>query len=252
LHIEARDITKRISSRIEGGNESNFNFLTIFNVYSDAERKNALFTIRAFLNAHGENEKVRLIVKVSNLEYDPILADKLLSIRKKHKNIEIIDSYVETEKVQALYDKADAYVSLHRAEGFGLTISDAISRGIPVITTGYSGNMEFCQPDDTRLVSYSLRKVGHERLRYRSEDVWAEPDMSDAVLAFKEVVTEHAKWLRRAALARARVSKYFSTSIVASLMSERLELIIGNFKFKNDMIERTLEREVGIYDTYGF
>jgi glycosyltransferase involved in cell wall biosynthesis len=252
LHIEARDITKRIASRIAGGNEFNFNFLTIFNVYSDAERKNALFTIRAFLNAYEKNKNIRLIVKVSNLEHDPILVDKLSAIRQQHKNIEIIDGYVETEKVQALYEKADAYVSLHRAEGFGLTISDAMSRGIPVITTGYSGNMEFCQPDDTRLVSYSLRTVGHERLRYRSDDVWAEPDMTDAVLAFKEVVTEHSKWLRKADLARARISKYFSGSAVSSLMRERLDLIDGNFKFDNDMSERPLEREVGIYEKYGF
>lgn len=252
LHIESRELTKRMTYRIGGENKSFFNFLTIFNVYSDAERKNALFTIRAFLNAHGENENIRLIVKVSNLEHDPILANKLSAIRKQHKNIEIIDGYIETEKVQALYEEADAYVSLHRAEGFGLTISDAMSRGIPVITTGYSGNMEFCQPDDTRLVSYSLRTVGHERLRYRSDDVWAEPDMSDAVLAFKEVVTEHAKWLRKATLARARISKFFSISAVGSLMRERLDLINGNFTFQNDMIERPLEREVGIYETYGF
>lgn len=252
LHIEARDVTKRIASRIAGGNESNFNFLTIFNVYSDAERKNALFTIRAFLNAHAENKNIRLIVKVSNLEHDPILADKLAVIRMHYKNIEIIDGYVETEKVQALYEKADAYVSLHRAEGFGLTISDAMSRGIPVITTGYSGNMEFCQPDDTRLVSYSLRTVGHERLRYRSDDVWAEPDMTDAVLAFKEVVTEHEKWLRKAAFARARISTYFSKISVANLMRERLDLINRNFTFHNDMIERPLEREVGIFEKYGF
>jgi glycosyltransferase involved in cell wall biosynthesis len=252
LHIEPMDITKRIATRVEGGNISCFNFLTVFNVYSDAERKNILFTIRAFLNAHAEKEKIRLIVKVSNLEHDPILADKLTAIRKQHKNIEIIDGYIETEKVQALYKDADAYVSLHRAEGFGLTISDAMSRGIPVITTGYSGNMEFCRADDTRLVAYKLRSVGHERLRYRADDVWAEPDMPDAVLAFQEMVIDHGKWLQKARLARARISKSFSTSAVASLMRERLELINRNFTFHNDMKERPLEREVGIYEEYGF
>lgn len=252
LLIEPRKLTPRILSRQSGERKTQFIFLTIFNTYSDAERKNVLFTIRAFLSAHAERADVRLVVKVSNLEHDPALTEKLRHIRQHHANVEIIEGYVENDIVQALYDQADVYVSLHRAEGFGLTISDAMSRGIPVIATGYSGNMEFCEASDTRLVAYKLRPVGHERLRYRKDDIWAEPDMDDAIAAFHELVDDYPAWLHKAARARERIAQAFSMGQIGGLMQERLELISSNFSFVSDMGQRQVERDVGVFDTYGF
>lgn len=252
LLIEPQSISQRIVDRGNGVKFKTFNFLTIFNAYSDAERKNALFTIRAFLQAHENNQFVRLIVKVSNLEHDPLLSRKLNEIRQSYNNVEIIEGYVENAAVLALYERADAYVSMHRAEGFGLTISDAMSRAIPVIVTGYSGNMEFCRSDDTRLVAYTLRAVGHERLRYRKDDIWAEPVLADAIAAFRELVQDYPAWLRKADGARTRISIEFSVQQVAALMRERIELINSNFSFTSDMAGREVDREVGIWETYGF
>ena len=250
--IEDRELSSRILSRKAGGNEGEFTFLSIFNVYSDAERKNILFTIRAFLSAFGDRSDVRLIVKVSNLEHDFILSKKLFEISKNFVNIEIIEGYAENSVVQKLYEQADVYVSLHRAEGFGLTISDAMSRGIPVITTGYSGNMEFCLAQDTRLVKYQLRNVGHNRLRYRKDDVWAEPDMEDAKAALIELVSDYPNWLRKAACARERISETLSIFDVGQLMFERIQLINGKFNHPNEIDRGNLDREVGICETYGF
>ncbi len=252
LHIESRDPTERILINRKGKLQTPLTFLTIFNTYSDAERKNVLFSVRAFLLAYGERVDVKLIIKVSNLEHDSLLSDKLHNIRNHHKNIEIIEGYVENDIVQSLYDQADVYVSLHRAEGFGLTISDAMSRGIPVITTGYSGNMEFCEASDTRLVAYELRFVGHERLRYRKDDVWAEPDMEDAVAAFRELSSDYPNWLKKAEKARMRINQRFSSGYIGNLMKERLSLIHSNFTFAGDMTQRKVTREVGVFDTYGF
>ena len=134
-----------------------------------------MFTIRAFLNAHQGVDDVRLIIKISNIEYDPNLERVLKELSSRHKNIKIIQGYVEDNEIKALYREADAYVSLHRAEGYGLTIGDAMSEGIPVITTGYSGNLEFCESMFCRLVAYDLVNIGHDRLRYSSDDIWAEP-----------------------------------------------------------------------------
>lgn len=252
LAIETREKSKRIQSHVANESSGVFTFLFIFNAYSDAERKNVLFTIRAFLEAHAGSVYVRLIIKASNLEHDAVLAEKLDLIRQHHANVEVIDGYVGNDIVQALYDQADVYVSLHRAEGFGLTISDAMSRGIPVIVTGYSGNMDFCEASDTRLVAYKLRFVGHERLRYRRDDVWAEPDMDDAIAAFKELVVDYPIWLQKAARARGRIAKAFSVGQVGSLMQERLAMISSNFSFVNDMEDRGVERDVGVFETYGF
>ncbi|MET4694116.1 glycosyltransferase family 4 protein [Endozoicomonas lisbonensis] len=252
LLIELRKPTARILLNQSGQYQTPFTFLTIFNTYSDAERKNILFSIRAFISAFDDNPEVKLIIKVSNLEHDAILREKLHAIQQHHANIEVIEGYIENNAVQALYDEADVYVSLHRAEGFGLTISDAMSRGVPVITTGYSGNMEFCEGSDSRLVTYKLRSVGHERLRYQKDDIWAEPDMEDAVSAFRELYTSYPTWLLKADRARSRILQAFSIEQVGGLMRERLALINSNFTFSSDMGQRQVDRTVGVLETYGF
>ncbi|MGI4860816.1 MAG: glycosyltransferase [Janthinobacterium lividum] len=250
--IESRQITARIADSTAGRTHPEFNFLTIFDVYSDAERKNPLFTVRAFLEAHRGNPAVRLIMKARNLEYDPLLSGKLDEIVRAHANIEVIAGFLDDAQMHALYEKADVYVSLHRSEGFGLTISDAISRGIPVITTGYSGNTDFCDPTDTRLVAYDLQPVGHNRPRYRNDDVWAEPDLQDAADAFGEMVTRYPAWLGKARRARARVERKFSVEHIGMLMHERITLISNNFTFPDDMSDRHIDHDVGIINTYGF
>jgi len=250
--IEKRPLSLRVKNRKQGRYKEPFTFLNIFNVYSDAERKNPLFTIRAFLNAYEGNLNVRLIIKVSNLEFDPILAEKLTIVSKRFKNIEIIDSFIEDSAIQALYDEADVYVSLHRAEGFGLTISDAISRGIPVITTGYSGNMDFCRFNQTRLVDYSLRTVGHDRLRYLNYDIWAEPSMTDAVKAFQEVRDYYSLWATNVLAAREEVSKSFSMEKISHLISNRMHFINNNFNYSDGITKEPFGKAVGIENTYNF
>jgi len=250
--IETRNLTSRMQARRAGKNFDTFNFLTVFDVYSDAERKNPLLSVRAFLEKYANNKSVRLIVKVKNLKYDSLLSGKLSEIVGLHHNIELIDRYVESEEMDALYETADVYVSLHRAEGFGLTISDAMSRGIPVIVTGYSGNMEFCDASDTCLVAYDLRPVGHNRPRYRRDDIWADPSLDDAVRAFSDMVSNYGCWLKKADHARIRLERDFSVDAIGDMMRERIELINNNFEFSDDMTDRSIDVDVGIVNTYGF
>lgn len=245
----------KISNRIlNRKSNSEFNFLSIFDVNSDAERKNPFFTIRAFLNAHSNNKNIRLIFKLRNLNRDSILKEKLNSICKINENIKIIDSDFDINEINQLYENTDAYVSLHRAEGFGLTIAEAMSRGIPIIATGYSGNMEYCNSMDSRLVNFKLVKVGKNRPRYRSEDLWAEPDLEDATLAFKELVNNNHEWLAKAAKSKIRLDENYSFDYIGQLIRRRINLIDVNFKFDNDMHLRTIDIDidVGVNNTYNF
>ncbi|TPG64841.1 glycosyltransferase [Ewingella americana] len=250
--IEDNPVNQRMLERAAGQPFDVFNFLAIFDVFSDAERKNPLFVIRAFLEAHAGNPAVRLIMKTRNLDQDKMLAEKLHRISNEHKNVTVLTGYMEPSELRALYDSADAYVSLHRAEGFGLTISDAMSRGIPVLVTGYSGNMDFCNGADSRLVAYELKTVGHNRPRYRHDDVWAEPDLDDAIEAFRDLVQNHRTWVKRAARARLRLAREFSIEAIGNLMQNRINLIGRNFFFPDDMNERHIDFEVGVSNTYGF
>jgi glycosyltransferase involved in cell wall biosynthesis len=250
--VKINHVTEKIEKISRGCQSPVFKFLTIFDVYSDAERKNPLFAIRAFLNAYAKNLNVQFIIKTRNLSYDEKLREKLKSITEKFPNVIVIDTYITDEDLNNLYGDADAYVSLHRAEGFGLTISDAMSRGIPVITTGYSGNIDFCNAAETRLVAYTLRKVGHDRPRYRREDVWAEPDLIDATAAFTDLVNNHSAWVCKAALARNRLIEEYSIYDIGQKMKKRIELINRKFKFADDMSGRKIDYEVGISESYGF
>ncbi len=250
--IEANQISQRIQLRLAGTVYPDFNFTAVFDVASDAERKNPLFTVRAFIEAHGSNPSVKLIMKTRNLEHDKTLQEKLYQVAARYSNVKIIDGYMDSEELNALYGQTDVCVSLHRAEGFGLTISDAMSRGIPVLVTGYSGNMDFCNAAETRVISYELREVGHHRPRYRSRDLWAEPDMDDAIQAFHDLFNQYEFWARRALKARERINRDFSLEHVGRLMHDRLSLIANNFTFPDDMSDRNIDIEVGVSDTYGF
>jgi glycosyltransferase involved in cell wall biosynthesis len=250
--IEVNEISKRMLDISNGEIFSEFNFLAVFDVYSDAERKNPLFTVRSFLEAYSGNNDVKLILKTRNLDFDNELSTKLKIIAKNNANVIVLDGYLNDSELSELYDKADAYVSLHRAEGFGLTISDAMSRGIPVLVTGYSGNMDFCNAAETRLVSYDLVEVGYNRPRYRIDDVWAEPDMGDAIDAFKDLVENHKKWVARAMRSRKNIQRDFSIGKIGALMKRRLDLIGDNFSYSDDMSNRRIDYEVGVSNMYGF
>ena len=106
LPIKAREQPR---NWIHRNRADEFNFLFILNVYSDVERKNVMFTIRAFLNAHQGVDDVCLIIKISNIEYDPNLEKVLKELSSKHKNIKIIQGYVEDNEIKALYREADTF-----------------------------------------------------------------------------------------------------------------------------------------------
>ncbi len=250
--IENQIVSKRIVERRQGKLFDKFVFLTIANVYSDAERKNILFTIRSFLEAFGTNKNVKLIVKISNLESDQNLATILTGIETKYSNIIIERGYVENSRIAELYDEADVYVSLHRAEGFGFTISDAIARGIPTIATGYSGNMDFCDARDILLVDYKLVAIGHDRLRYKKDDQWAEPLMNSAIKSFRLAYEDYQNRLILAESARMRIQEKFSKTAISNLIQKRLSLIDRQFQFVSDLDGRKVEIDVGIKSTYGF
>ena len=136
-----------------------FLFLTAFDVLSVPERKNPLAVIRAFEKAFGPDSGCQLIVKVNNAhartEYVEMLRNAC-----GNSSIRILDSTLRREEMDALTNCADCIVSLHRSEGFGLLMAEAMFLGKPVIATNYSGNTDFTRPDNSLLVDYRMIPVG--------------------------------------------------------------------------------------------
>lgn len=159
--------------------QGRFVFLFIFDLASYAARKNPRGVIQAFRRAFRKDDEALLVLKIAHSAADPAgLAE--MQKAAQDANILITDAVLGREQVGTLLDAADCYVSLHRAEGFGLTMAEAMLRGKPVIATGYSGNLDFMNAANSYLVRYRLTSIGHPYGPYQKDFVWAEPDVDHA------------------------------------------------------------------------
>jgi len=252
--VEERVISPRIAKKeLKKNNPSDdFIFLSIFNTFSDVERKNIVFMIKAFLSSFEGVDNVKLVLKIRNIELAPIFQAILLDIANKNKNIIFIDAFYDDLQMDELYNGADAYISLHRAEGFGFTIAEAISRGIPVIATAYSGNMDFCVPGEVSLIKYKEVVVGCERTLMSKFDSWAEPDMYAASFAIKDMVVNHSAWIKNARGARDRLRRNFSIEEVGRLIKARIDLICSGFHCPIKFNDRKIDVLYDISNKYGY
>jgi glycosyltransferase involved in cell wall biosynthesis len=89
-----------------------------------------------------------------------------------------------------LHRACDCFVSLHRAEGFGRGIAEAMMLGKPTIVTGYSGNMDFTTPGTSALVDHRLRPLGSDEYPFGAGQSWAEPDVSHAAWCMRRMVSD--------------------------------------------------------------
>ncbi|MBV8520671.1 MAG: glycosyltransferase, partial [Acetobacteraceae bacterium] len=122
----------------------------------------------------------------------------------------------------SLIDAADAYVSLHRSEGLGLTMAEAMLLGKPVIATGYSGNMDFMDESNSLLVDYKLVRLTREIPPYEAYCRWAEPDIDHAARLMRRIY-ENRDWARDLGTkARADARTLLSLDTAGQRMAHRL------------------------------
>src|SRR5436305_7216483 len=119
------------------------------------ERKNPLGLFAAFAQAFRRDDKAVLVLKVSRGRRYPREFARLTAAARKIGAI-VIDEILPRDEANGLLAACDCYVSLHRSEGLGLTLAEAMLLGKPVIATNYSGNLDFMTPATSRLVDYRL------------------------------------------------------------------------------------------------
>jgi glycosyltransferase involved in cell wall biosynthesis len=142
-------------------------------------------------------------------------------------SILIFDSTVRREEMDALTNCIDCVVSLHRSEGFGLLIAEAMYLGKPVIVTNYSGNTDFTRPDNSMLVDYRMIPVGHNCAPYAPTSLWADPDVEHAATHMRTIVQNEDLRLRISKAGRAFVRETLSSETVGIAMHRRLEALRG-------------------------
>ena len=128
------------------------------------------------------------------------------------------------EDVVALIAASDCVVSLHRSEGFGLVLAEAMLLGKPVIATAYSGNLDFTTPGNSFLVSYKLQNVGPGNPPYPEHCLWADPCLQDAAHQMRTVYENERLREQRAQAGRELIESRFSPAAVGAAMKERLLL----------------------------
>ena len=205
--------------------ENRFTFLFTFHMLSVMERKNPMGLIRAFKMAFDASEPVTLVLKTSFGDRHPDQFRELCEAAADMPSITIIDQVLSSDEVLSLMHVCDAYVSLHRSEGLGLTMAEAMLMGKPVIATGFSGNMDFMNDENSLLVSYERVKVGRPIPPYDADLEWAEPSVDHAAKLMRRLY-EEPEWAREVG-ARGKLSaeKNLSLGAAGRRISDRLNEI---------------------------
>jgi glycosyltransferase involved in cell wall biosynthesis len=198
-----------------------FVFLFSFDFQSVFERKNPLTLIRAFERAFAPGDGAALLVKTINGVHHPAALARLQAAAT-HPGVHVTDGYLSAGERDALTSACDAYVSLHRSEGFGLTIAEAMAAGKPAIATGYSGNLEFMTAENSYLVPYTLTPVSAGAGPYPEGVLWAEPDVERAAELMRHVFDARDAAAERGRIGRDDVLERFSPARCAAFVEQRL------------------------------
>jgi glycosyltransferase involved in cell wall biosynthesis len=175
--------------------------LVSFDLASSFARKNPFAAVAAFHGAFGDRPDRILLLKVGHPDHAPADFARLAQMAQSP-NIRLLTQTLSSEDRHALTACADIVLSLHRGEGFGLVLAEAMLLGKPVIATGWSGNTDFMDGTNAALVGYRLVPARDDRSVYRG--LWAEPDVVEAAELLRKLADDAD--LRRDLGRRARAS----------------------------------------------
>jgi glycosyltransferase involved in cell wall biosynthesis len=211
----------RAAHRIPKGH---FVFLFAFDLHSQLHRKNPLGLIRAFRKAFRADDAVTLVIKASG--GDIHMADlALLENAARAENIRLVHQLVSRAQAYGFIAMADCFVSLHRSEGFGLGLAEAMLLGKPVIATGYSGTLDFMNRENSLLVDYKIVEITEDRPIYTKGNFWAEPSIEHAAALMRQVYEHQDEARERALRARLQTERLLSIEAAGQRMRERLSQI---------------------------
>lgn len=205
--------------------QDRFLFFFAFDFLSFVERKNPAGLIAAFRQAFPQCGRAGLVLKCMNGGRVP---DKLARFRKDfsdHPDIFLIDDTLSRTDTLALIASTDAVVSLHRSEGLGLLIAEAMLLGKPVIATDYSASRDLLSAATGYPVSYKLVPVEEGEYPFHEDQVWAEPDISHAAILMRLLCDDPTRAAPLVHQARQHMQTQFSYAAVGCVQAERLRVL---------------------------
>ena len=211
-----------------GLEERDFLVLAMFDSNSYAKRKNPMGAVEAFIRAFAGTEDARLVLKVNNPHAEDVeMLEKRL--REAGVHYTLIRERMPKGRLNALIACCDVFLSLHRSEGFGFPVAEAMMLGTAVVATNWSATAEFMNPEVCCPVGYTLIPVGNDYQFPREGQEWAEPDLGEAAACLRELYENPEKRERMARAGQAYIREALSLEKCGLGMKKRLEEICPRF-----------------------
>jgi glycosyltransferase involved in cell wall biosynthesis len=180
-------------------------FLTMFDHASCFDRKNPLGVVRAFREAMAALPAGSARLRIKCHAGTPTDAINRLLAEAGGAPVEILARTFDEADMEALWQECDCLLSLHRSEGFGLPVAEALSRAIPVVSSRQGGVLDFADDSGCLFVSGIPATPPPSRGQYLEWSGWLEPDLAMATKHIVEVVADYPAALERAALGQSRI-----------------------------------------------
>ncbi|WP_139284290.1 glycosyltransferase [Salinicola sp. MIT1003] len=214
--------------------EEEFIFLTIGDFHSSIPRKNPLGVVRAFKKAFPNNEKVKLLLKIRNIEHEHWSNkgnhwDRVEEEIMSDPRITVFDGDLEYSQYWGLIQACDCFISMHKAEGFGYGLAHAMLMEKPVITSDYSGSQDFCNSSNAFLIPVTEVEVAEHEMPVMVKGArWGQPDLEVAAQHMRTVVENPEKIEGKIKSARKTIEKHYSMEAHAERYYDQLKNKIIN------------------------
>ena len=203
--------------------ERRFIWLAMFDGASPLPRKNPYGTIEAYRRAFGPYFKETVLV-LKAINVPPEQRERLLTMVQSVGGI-LLDQELPSAQVHGLQKLSDGSISLHRSEGFGLTIAEAMYWGKPVIATQYGGPTDYLTEQNSWPISYYLTPLSQPVGPYEASSLWAEPDLEEAAHRLRYVIAMPTEAAKRGTAASEYIRQQYHPATVAQRMLERLRML---------------------------
>jgi len=210
------------------GLNDGFTFMFFFDFNSTVFRKNPFGLVKAFKEAFPDpKDNVQLVIKTMYKGVNAIYEAQFSELCGDDPRIKVINQVYPRNELIELMDCCDCYVSLHRSEGFGMTLAEAMLLNKPVISTGYSGSLEVANAETAYLVDYKLIPVSQNEYNMSEGAEWADPDLSQAAQLMREVrFSDREKLEKKTSLARKYIQDKFFAENAARVYQKRIDDIL--------------------------